>query len=100
MRHAARWGKWAVEYVVAVCLTWIALGGPSQWLQAMAIVTLFLWAGCLAVRVLARLLEAFAGHSGEGGDGGGPEDYSPVIIHTEDHPINTPKPGYRKWWRN
>lgn len=73
MRHASTWLWGLAQYGAAVFLVWQALGGSGRLLQAMAIVVLFLWAGLEAFRALARLLEAFSGHScGDcGGDDGG-----------------------------
>ena len=91
MRHVKRWLLFWTKCAVATWLVHTAAG--LGWVQSLAAVTLVLWCALEAFRVLARLLEAFAGHSGEDDDGGvGPEVDSPlVVIRTE--PV-------RKEWRN
>jgi hypothetical protein len=104
MRHVKRLAWGLAQYAVAVFLVWHALGGSGVVLQAMAIVSLALWAGVECFRALARLLEAFQWHSDDGG--GGPDEHRPIVIRTNEEipreatrgerPTN-PLPGR---WRN
>lgn len=102
MRHAKQWLIFWAKCGAAMWLVHMATG--LGWLQSVACVTLFLWAGLEAVRVLERLLRALATKPGHGGGDEGPEVESPIVIRFKDeeeiYPIAPSAPGYREWWRN
>lgn len=84
-----RWLRFLAKCLVAAWLVHLATG--LAWLQALAAVALVLWGSLEALRVLARLLEAFSGpqDDDEGDDGGGPEEHLSPIVHHE--------PARREW---
>jgi hypothetical protein len=84
MRHAKRWLRFWAKCAAATWLVHTVTG--LGWLQSLAAVALFLWAGLEIVRVLARLLEAFAGvpDDDNGDDGGGPEEEPGIVIRADE----------------
>jgi hypothetical protein len=80
VRHVTWWLRFWAKCSVATWLVHTATG--LGWLQSLAALSLFLWAGVEAVRVLARLLRAMAPEPDDGG-GEGPGAGLPIVITTD-----------------
>lgn len=90
---SANMRDWLRFWAKCGAATWLVRAATGLgWLQSMACVALFLWAGLEAVRVLERLLRAYAADPEDDG-GDGPDAEPPIVIT----PIPEAKPGYREW---